>query len=181
MQRVAPLPSSKYTFTDDMGSITQLGELREYEYRNIILAGCKWIEQNPKSELNMNTLIFMFGEDRSNTSVHKVKVCTKHIIFIKNHGWDKYADTMKMRKMKRDQIKHSISFIESRSSLNDKKEDIVVEYASQSNQPLPHGYSIHSELSSVSLNSDTSDEFSDLESFLEADAKKESCTRCIIL
>lgn len=180
MQRVVPLPSSKYTFTDDMGSITQLGELREYEYRNIILEGCKWIEQNPKSELNINTLIFMFGEDRSNTSVHKVKVCTKHIIFIKNHGWDKYADTMKMRKMKRDQIKNSISFSESRSSFNDKKED-VVEYAPQSNQPLPHGYSIHSDLSSLSLISDDSDRFSDLENFLEKEPSKGLSNRCNIL
>jgi len=105
---------AKYKYTSDMGEISGFGGEYEEACRNMVIAGLEWLDMHPNADPKFHGYAGIYGiidEDNNDAKeLGKVvenacdgcsgamyQVSISHILYIKNNGWDKYVDRMRMR------------------------------------------------------------------------------------
>ncbi len=105
----------KYKYTKEMREISGMGGGYEQACREMVLAGLEWLEKNPTAKLGWKVFKNVYGltpdktpdtEKMVDYMVDKsggdatgamVQATLSHIWFIKNNGWEKYENEMKLK------------------------------------------------------------------------------------
>lgn len=112
---------STRAYTDDMDEISGLGDTYEAGCRVMVLAGLDWLDAHPDAVLKFSGFKRVFGYIKEETDDARalvkamcdaanaaypsggvtgamVHACTAHVCFIRENGWDAYAEKMRARR-----------------------------------------------------------------------------------
>lgn len=106
------LYKGKYEFKPEMGEITGMGGSYEQATRNMVAAGCEWLDAHPNADVKLRVYKNIFGvvadtqteDTRALSEVigKSVPGCSSamhqaafnHVLYVKEHGWDAYCQEM---------------------------------------------------------------------------------------
>jgi len=106
---------ANYQYTEDMGEISGFGGGYEQACRDMVLAGLKWLEENPDADpkfqgyKNVFGLILDDNDDAKALTKVMLAACKEgatgamhhasvsHVMFISKNGWEEYCKKMRER------------------------------------------------------------------------------------
>ena len=102
---------TKYEWTPEMGEISGFGGGYEKTCRDMLLAGLRWLDENPNAEPKFKGVYGLISDDNEDAKALSYAItavcdaCTgamhqavvSHCLYIRKNGWDDYVKRMTER------------------------------------------------------------------------------------
>jgi len=112
------MKKEKYVYTKEMDEISGFGGGYEKICRDMVIAGLKWLDNNPNADISYKEFKNIYGltaDESKDCQVMQEEMlkasgddCTgammqstlNHVMYIHKNGWDKYVQEMSKKKVK---------------------------------------------------------------------------------